>query len=151
MKKYFSFLLMVATILLLFSCKSTKSSVSASEKSETMALQSYRLTSSLMIDTFSKYLTLSVDSMVMVLGIRETFTPDTQQQALKVYGLHVGAGTDKKSVQQASLEDSKAVAMQSSEIKKASKQKSKPSSTPKYLFYMLLIALAIWLIYKLRS
>lgn len=151
MKKFFSFLLMAATILLLLSCKSTKSSVSASEKSETMALQSDRLSSSLMIDTFSQFLTLSADSMVMVLGIRETITPDSQPQALKIYGLHVGAGTDKKSVQQSSLEDSQAVAKQSYEIKEASKQKSTPSNAPKYLFYILLIALAIWLIYKLRS
>lgn len=179
--------------LLALSCSSTKNTVSASEKSETVATSADRLCSSLIIDTFSKWFTLSVDSMVIILAPREIFPsgssvsihadsgnapsrdslddahfpcdrppangnfhggmkPATEQpQALKIYGLQVGAGNDQKSELQSSSEDSEAKATQSSQKEEDIVRKTSPSNAPKYLFYIFLIALAIWIIYKLRS
>jgi len=71
MKKSLSLAFMAAAIFLVFSCKTTKSSVSASGKSETLALQASRLDSTLMIDNFQRWMCLSVDSMVMILSARD--------------------------------------------------------------------------------
>ena len=186
-------LLLAALAFLLLSCNSTKSTVSASVKNETVAYESDRLSSSLMGDSFSKFFTLSVDSMVIILAQREIFPthkgpqsvadsgnassrdalddahfhkerppadstsdggmkPATEQpQALKIYGLQVGASTDQKYVLQSSSEDSEAKATQSSHEEEEQQRKSAPSNAPKYLFYIILIALAIGIFYKLRS
>jgi len=193
MKKYLLSSILALLSLLVLSCSSTKNTVSASEKSETVATSADRLCSSLMIDSFSKFFTLSVDSMVIILAPREIFPtgssfsmpadsgnapsrdalddahfqcdrppakgnshtgmkPATEQpQALKIYGLQVGASTDQKSELQSSSEDSEAKATQSSQKEEDIVRKSAPSNAPKYLFYIFLIALAIWIIYKLRS
>ena len=218
MKKYLLSSAFALLSLLALSCSSTKNTVSASEKSETVATSADRLCSSLMIDTFSKFFTLSVDSMVIILAPREIFPPGSsvsipadsgnapsrlrlserrdqaclnsseheqtrrmsgyalddahfpcdrppangnfhggmkptteQPQALKIYGLQVGAGNDQKSELQSSSEDSEAKATQSSQKEEDIVRKTSPSNAPKYLFYIFLIALAIWIIYKLRS
>ena len=195
MKKYLLSSILALLSLLVLSCSSTKNTVSASEKSETVATSADRLSSSLMIDTFSKWFTLSVDSMVIILAPREIFPqgnsfslpvdsgnaplrdvnalddahfpsdrppangishtgmkPATEQpQALKIYGLQVGANTDQKSILQSSSEDSEAKATQSSQKEEDIVRKSSPSNAPKYIFYIILIGLAIWIFYKLRS
>ena len=156
MRKMFLPLLLAALAFLLLSCNSTKSTVSASVKNETVAYESDRLSSSLMDDTFSKFFTLSVDSMVLVppadSSLDGGMKPATEQpKALKIYGLQVGASTDQKSVLQSSSEDSEAKATQSSHEEEEQQRKSAPSNSPKYLFYIILIALAIGIFYKLRS
>ena len=195
MKKYLLSSILALLSLLVLSCSSTKNTVSASEKSETVATSADRLSSSLMIDTFSKFFTLSVDSMVIILAPREIFPqgssfslpvdsgnaplrgvnalndahfpndrppsngsshtgmkPATEQpQALKIYGLQVGANTDQKSVLQSSSEDSEAKATQSSQKEEDKVRKTAPSNAPKYIFFIILIALAVWIFYKLRS
>jgi hypothetical protein len=70
--------------------------------------------------------------------------------AIKVYGLHVTANSDKKSVNNADLKDSVATVTQSQKHKSASKQSSKPSSTPKYIFYILVLVCVLYVIYRLR-
>jgi hypothetical protein len=68
--------------------------------------------------------------------------------ALKIYGLHVNASSDKKSVEQADLKDSVAVATQSEKHKSASKLSSGPSKVPKWIFSCLMAALLLYVLYK---
>ena len=69
---------------------------------------------------------------------------------IKVYGLHLNEHVEKKSVNSADLKDSVATVTQSQKNKSASKQSSKPSSTPKYIFYILVIVCVLYVIYRLR-
>lgn len=70
--------------------------------------------------------------------------------AIKVYGLHLNEHVEKKSVNSADLKDSLNKSTQSQKHKSASKQSSKPSSTPKYIFYILLLVCVLYVIYRLR-
>ena len=70
--------------------------------------------------------------------------------AIKVYGLHVTANSEKMSVNSADLKDSVTTVTQSQKNKSASKQSSKPSSTPKYIFYILVLICVLYVIYRLR-
>ena len=70
--------------------------------------------------------------------------------AIKVYGLHLNEHVEKKSVNNADLKDSVATVTQSLKNESASKQSSKPSSTPKYIFYILVIVCVLYVIYRLR-
>ena len=70
--------------------------------------------------------------------------------AIKVYGLHLNEHVEKKSVNSADLKDSVNRFTQSQKHKSASKQSSKPSSTPKYIFYILVLVCVLYVIYRLR-
>ena len=70
--------------------------------------------------------------------------------AIKVYGLHLNEHVEKKSVNSADLKDSVATVAQSQKNKSAYKQSSKPSSIPKYIFYILVIVCVLYVIYRLR-
>ena len=70
--------------------------------------------------------------------------------AIKVYGLHLNEHVEKKSVNSADLKDSVNRSTQSQKNKSASKQSSKPSSTPKYIFYILVLVCVLYVIYRLR-
>ena len=70
--------------------------------------------------------------------------------AIKVYGLHLNEHVEKKSVKNADLKDSVNRSTQSQKHKSASKQSSKPSSTPKYIFYILVLVCVLYVIYRLR-
>ena len=77
--------------------------------------------------------------------------PNTvRPHAIKVYGLHLNEHVEKKSVNSADLKDSVNKSTQSQKHKSASKQSSKPSSTPKYIFYILVIVCVLYVIYRLR-
>ena len=77
--------------------------------------------------------------------------PNTvRPHAIKVYGLHLNEHVEKKSVNNADLKDSVATVTQSQKNKSASKQSSKPSSTPKYIFYILVLVCVLYVIYRLR-
>ena len=69
--------------------------------------------------------------------------------AIKVYGLHLNEHVEKKSVNSADLKDSVNKSTQSQKHKSASKQSSKPSSTPKYIFYILVLVCVLYVIYRL--
>ena len=69
---------------------------------------------------------------------------------IKVYGLHLNEHVEKKSVNNADLKDSVNKSTQSRIDKSASKQSSKPSSTPKYIFYILVLVCVLYVIYRLR-
>ncbi len=68
---------------------------------------------------------------------------------IKVYGLHLNKHVEKKSVNSADLKDSVATVTQSQKNKSASKQSSKPISTPKYIFYILVLVCVLYVIYRL--
>ena len=70
--------------------------------------------------------------------------------AIKVYGLHLNEHVEKKSVNSADLKDSVNKSTQSQKHKSASKQSSKPSNTPKYIFYILVLVCVLYVIYRLR-
>ena len=70
--------------------------------------------------------------------------------AIKVYGLHVTANSDKKSVNNADLKDSVNRSTQSQKHKSAYKQSSKPCNTPKYIFYIFVLVCVLYVIYRLR-
>ena len=70
--------------------------------------------------------------------------------AIKVYGLHLNENIEKKSVNNADLKDSVNKSTQSRIDKSASMQSSKPSSTPKYIFYILVLVCVLYVIYRLR-
>ena len=210
--KHLSYLMLILSAIILLSCHSTKSSVSLSRKSETVASTAHRLCSSWINDTTSQRLVLSADSMIFVFSNSEnTFTQESsngfsilagsesispgdaaaaspddmyffsskppskgngkaqgktnakgqreasarrlteQPKALKIYGLHVDAGNNKKSSVHASSVDSEATATQSTHDEEARQQKSIPSNSPKWIFFCLLALILGYFLYKIRT
>ena len=74
MKKTFSFILLIALVGFAVSCKTTKSSVSVRGKCETLSQSSERLSTSLAIDTISKYFALNADSLIISFAPGEQFS-----------------------------------------------------------------------------
>ena len=72
------------------------------------------------------------------------------QVALKIYGLHIADNSEEKSVASADLKDSVAVATQSHKLKSATKQSSKPSSTPNYILIIIILTVVIYIVNRLR-
>ena len=70
--------------------------------------------------------------------------------ALKIYGLHITENSEEKTVAKADLKDSVSTVTQSRKNKSATKQSSKPSSTPKYIFFILVLVFVLYIIYRLR-
>ena len=70
--------------------------------------------------------------------------------ALKIYGLHITENSEEKTVAKADLKDSVSTVTQSRKDKSATKQSSKPSSTPKYIFLILVLVFVLYIIYRLR-
>jgi hypothetical protein len=70
--------------------------------------------------------------------------------ALKIYGLHIAENSEEKTVAKADLKDSVSTVTQSRKNKSATKQSSKPSSTPKYIFLILVLVFVLYIIYRLR-
>ena len=87
--KHLSSLMLILSAIILLSCHSTKSSVSLSRKSETVASTAHRLCSSWINDTTSQRLVLSADSMIFVFSNSEnTFTQESSN------GFSVLAGSE---------------------------------------------------------
>ena len=199
---YFLFFVFIICSMSLTSCKTMRTSEKAVSESETASVTASRLTFYRTIDSLSRQLSLSADSLSIIFfntseqefptafpsrieGCTETpsdslgnrGTPKVRQRlrnasrsetalrpakvpsylqrpsgplALKIYGLHVNASSDKKSVEQADLKDSVAVATQSEKHKSVSKQSSDPSKVPKWIFFCLLAILMMYILYKIR-
>ena len=203
--KYFTrFIILIFIVCLtsLTSCRTMRTSEKAVSESETASVTASRLTFYRTIDSLSRQLSLSADSLSIIFfntseqefptafpsrieGCTETpsdslenrGTPKVRQRlrnasrsetalrpakvpsylqrpsgplALKIYGLHVNASSDKKSVEQADLKDSVTVATQSEEHKSASKLSSDQSKAPKWIFFCLLAILMMYILYKIR-
>ena len=70
--------------------------------------------------------------------------------ALKIYGLHIAENSEEKTVTNADLIDSVTAVTQSKTVKSSTKQSSKPSSTPKYIFYILVLVCVLYIIFRHR-
>ena len=70
--------------------------------------------------------------------------------ALKIYGLHITENSEEKTVAKADLKDSVTAVTQSRKDKSSTKQSSKPSSTPKYIFYILVLVCVLYIIFRHR-
>ena len=199
---YFLFFVFIICSMTLTACRTMRTSEKAVSESETASVTESRLTFYRTIDSLSRQLSLSADSLSIIFfntseqefptafpsrieGCTETpsdslenrGTPKVRQRlrnasrsetalrpakvpsylqrpsgplALKIYGLHVNASSDKKSVEQADLKDSVAVATQSEKHKSVSKQSSDPSKVPKWIFFCLLAILMMYILYKIR-
>lgn len=199
--KKFHFFLLASLVVIAVSCKTTKSSISVQEKSETVSQSSDRLSSFSLSDSIFQHFMLNADSLVLffdatpagssikdthqsqpLLAEKSSPSPDAaasddvyffsnskppavaqppadadglrtahpKPKALKVYGLHVDKNTNKHSVQQSSLTESNDKSEHSDSHKEDNKTKSSPSSAPKYIFYILIIAIAFYIYKRLR-
>ena len=77
-------------------------------------------------------------------------TAHSKPSAIKVYGLHTSSGSSKQSIQQSSLADSNDKSEQSASIKEDNVKKSSPVPLARYIFFFLLMAGVIYIIYKVR-
>lgn len=158
--KKLHFLLFAAFVGFAGSCKTTKSSVSVQEKSETLSQSEERLHSLLLTDTSSLWLKLQADSLhITEFPICSSEQPsakadgahNTNQKQkprlIKMYGLHIDKNIEKKSEQHASLTESNDKSMHSEIHKEANKTKSKTKTPHKFIFILFFIALAA-ILYK---
>ena len=153
--------------LTLASCRTLRASEKAVSERETASVTESRLSFYHTIDSLSRQFNLSADSISIIftefptaypsgmVGCAETPSnsiraPRTPHK-VKVYGLHLNENIEKKSIANADLKDSVNKFTQSENIKSSSKQSSKPSSTPKYIFYILLLAISLYVVYRIRS
>ncbi|MBR4390101.1 MAG: hypothetical protein IKT00_13135 [Prevotella sp.] len=77
-------------------------------------------------------------------------SPPSGRVRVGVYGLHTSSGSSKQSIQQSSLADSNDKSEQSASIKEDIVKKSSPVPLARYIFFFLLMAGAIYIIYKVR-
>ena len=70
--------------------------------------------------------------------------------ALKIYGLHVNASSDKKSVEQADLKDSVTTVTQSEKHKSATKQSSAPNFVLKDIFFIAVIVCILLIVVRCK-
>ena len=153
-------------LLSLTACKTMRTSEKAVSQNETASVTESRLIFYRTIDSLSRQFTLSCDSAIIwmpefptaytsgMIGCAETPSdsspaPRTPHK-VKVYGLHLNENIEKKSVDNTDLKDSVNTFTQSKKHKSASKQSSKPSSAPKYIFYILVFVCVLYVIYRLR-
>ena len=152
--------------LTLTACAAKRSATKAVSERETASVTESRLSFYRTIDSLSRQFNLSADSISIIftefptaypsgmVGCAETPSnsiraPRTPHK-VKVYGLHLNENIEKKSIANADLKDSVNKFTQSENIKSSSKQSSKPSNTPKYIFYILLLAIGLHVIYRIR-
>ena len=199
---YFLNFVFIICSMSLTACRTMRTSEKAVSESETASVTASRLTFYRTIDSLSRQLDFSADSLSIIFfntseqefptafpsrieGCTETpsdslenrGTPKVRQRlrnasrseaalrptqvpsylqrpsgplTLKIYGLHVNASSDKKSVEQADLKDSVAVATQSDKHKSATKQSSDPIKAPKWIFLCLVAILLLYILYKIR-
>ena len=199
---YFLNFVFIICSMSLTSCRTMRTSEKAVSESETASVTASRLTFYRTIDSLSRQLNFSADSLSIIFfntseqefptafpsriegctetpsdSIANSGAPKVRQRlrnasrseaasrpaqvpsylqrpsgplALKIYGLHVNASSDKKSVEQADLKDSVAVATQSDKHKSATKQSSDPIKAPKWIFLCLVAILLLYILYKIR-
>ena len=166
--------------LTLSSCKAVRTFEKSSFQSETASFSSSRLTFYRTIDSLSRLLSLSADSISIIFcntpspsqankrmpqvgklpsiaSRRRNASPSSQvpsslliPQSLKIYGLHLNDYIEKKSVESADLKDSVNTFTQSEKIKSASKQSSKPSSALYLIFFIFILIVITNTVHRLR-
>ena len=168
--KYFSrslySVILFSFCLSLAACKTVRTSEKAVSASETAAVTASRLTFYRTIDSLSRQLSMSVDSISIIFtefptaftselkGCTETPSDSTKAprtpHKVKVYGLHLNENIEKKSVEQADLKDSVTAVTQSKKSKSASKQSSSPNFVLKDIFFIFILVCILYVIYRCR-
>ena len=158
-------------LLSLTACKTMRTSEKAVSQSETASVTESRLTFYRTLDSLSRQLTLSCDSVIIwmpefptaytsgMIGCTETPSdsspaPRTPHK-VKVYGLHLNENIEKKSVNNTDLKDSVNTSTQSKKHKSASKQKTAPPSSISFTLILvsiiLCIIIGVFLIHHIRK
>lgn len=157
--------------LTLTACAAKRSATKAVSERETASVTESRLSFYRTIDSLSRQLSLSADSISIIFcnasspkfptafpseieGCAETPSdsikaPRTSHK-VKVYGLHLNENIEKKSVEQADLKDSVTAVTQSKKSKSASKQSFSPNFVLKDIFFIIILVCILYVIYRCR-
>ena len=143
-----------------------RTSEKAVSERETASVTESRLSFYRTIDSLSRQLSMSVDSISIIFtefptaftselkGCTETPSDSTKAprtpHKVKVYGLHLNENIEKKSVEQTDLKDSVTAVTQSEKSKSAKKQSSSPNYVLKDIFYILILVCILYIIYRCR-
>jgi hypothetical protein len=158
---HFSILVFIFVLNSLAACKTVRMSDKTVSQSATASETASRRTFYRTLDSLSRQLNLSADSISIIFstefptafpseieGCPETpsQTPRTPQ-SLKIYGLHLNKMIKEKSVDSADLNDSVNKFTQSENIKSTTKQKSASSPSPHHYVFFILILFFIMIAY----
>ena len=168
---YFLFFVFIICSMSLTSCRTMRTSEKAVSESETASVTASRLTFYRTIDSLSRQLDFSADSLsIIFFNTSEqefptafpsriegcTETPSDSLKAprtphkVKVYGLHLKENIEKKSVEQTDLKDSVTAVTQSVKSKSAKKQSSSPNYVLKDIFFIIILVCILYIIYRCR-
>ena len=146
-------------------CNTTKSSIASESQSATASETASRRTFYRSLDSLSKQLNLSADSISIIFstefptafpsqikGCPETPSKSPRTpQSLKIYGLHLNKIIKEKSEDTADLNDSVNKFTQSEKHKSATKQKSAPSTSPHHYVFFIYIVVIVCIIMYLKK
>ena len=153
-------------LLSLTSCRIMRTSEKAVSERETASVTESRLSFYRTIDSLSRQLSMSVDSISIIFTeFPTTFTSELKgcteapsdslkaprtPHKVKVYGLHLNENIEKKSVEQTDLKDSVTAVTQSEKSKSAKKQSSSTNYVLKDIFFILILVCILYIIYRCR-
>ena len=160
-------ILLLFICLTLTSCRTLHTSEKAVSERETASVTESRLSFYRTIDSLSRQLSLSADSISITFtefptaftselkGCTETPSdslkaPRTPHK-VKVYGLHLNENIEKKSIANADLKDSVNKFTQSKNIKSSTKQKSAPATSPHHYVFFIYIVVIVCIIMYLKK
>ena len=161
--KLSSLLTLYSFLLILTSCKSTKSVVTSTDSVRNSTEQVQRRSGrSISVDSLWRLTALSIDSLTLVFEGADTsathedglpagpictasVVTKAKPSAIKVYGIHLSQEEKKNAVADICLSDSNAYVVQSSSDKSLTKSKAAPSTSfYRYaILFLILIAIAI--------
>jgi hypothetical protein len=162
---HFSILVFIFVLNSLAACKTVRTSDKTVSESATASETASRRTFYRSIDSLSRQINLSADSISIIFstefptafpseieGCAETpsQTPRTPQ-SLKIYGLHLNKMIKEKSVDSADLNDSVNKFTQSQKLKSANKQKTVPATSPHHFVFYIYIILTFLIIVFLKK
>ena len=159
------FILILSFCLMLVGCKTKSCTVASASKSATASETASRRTFYRSLDSLSRQLTLSADSISIIFstefptafpsqieGCSETPSQSPRTpQSLKIYGLHLNKIIKEKSEDAADLIDSVNKFTQSENIKSSTKQKSAPATSPHHYVFFIYIVLIVCIISYLKK
>lgn len=158
-------ILLLLICLMLTSCRTLRTSEKAVSERETASVTESRLSFYRTIDSLSRQLSLSADSIIIFTEFPTAFTSELKgctetpsdsikaprtPHKVKVYGLHLNENIEQKSVEQADLKDSVTAVTQSKKSKSASKQSSSPNFVLKDIFFIFILVCILYVIYRCR-
>ena len=173
--KISSLLTLYSFLLILTSCKSTKSVVTSTDSVRNSTEQVQRRSGrSISVDSLWRLTALSIDSLTLVFegadtsathedGLpagpistasvvsRASKVTKAKPSAIKVYGIHLSQEEKKNAVAETCLSDSNAYAVQSSSDKSLTKSKAAPSTSFYRYAILFLIIIAIAIIVRYSS